>query len=208
MPKNKGKGGKKFKKGKHENLSKREMVFKDDGQAYAVVTKMLGNGRVNLCYFTQDKNNDFKQNEALGIIRGSMRKKVWISTNDIVLVSIRDYEQSKVDILHKYDNDEANSLFKSNEIPVINTNIENDNPEDLLSSFELGSENGDVILLNNITENIDEYDEYAENSDIDENNSSGNSSRISSGRNSRNGKDGSGSGSGSGSGYMDNIIDI
>ena len=50
MPKNKGKGGKKFKRGKHENISKREMIFKEEneGQAYAVVDKMLGNGRVSL----------------------------------------------------------------------------------------------------------------------------------------------------------------
>ena len=44
MPKNKGKGGKNRRRGKNENEGlKRELVFKEDGQEYAQVTKMLGN---------------------------------------------------------------------------------------------------------------------------------------------------------------------
>ncbi|CAB3224595.1 unnamed protein product [Arctia plantaginis] len=43
MPKNKGKGGKNRRRGKNENeTEKRELVFKEDGQEYAQVTKMLG----------------------------------------------------------------------------------------------------------------------------------------------------------------------
>jgi len=118
MPKNKGKGGKKFKRGKHENISKREMVFKEEqGQAYAVVDKMLGNGRVYLSYFMNDEEDNMRKYEALGIIRGSMKKRVWISPNDVVLISIREFEKDKVDILHKYENDEVHTLVKIKEIP-------------------------------------------------------------------------------------------
>ena len=47
MLKNKGKGGKNKCRGKNENESgKRELVFKEDGQEYAQVIKMLGNGRL------------------------------------------------------------------------------------------------------------------------------------------------------------------
>ena len=46
MPKNKGKGGKNRKRGKNEaDDEKRELVFKEDGQEYAQVLRMLGNGR-------------------------------------------------------------------------------------------------------------------------------------------------------------------
>jgi len=46
MPKNKGKGGKNRRRGKNENENeKRELVFKEDGQEYAQVSKMLGNGQ-------------------------------------------------------------------------------------------------------------------------------------------------------------------
>mmetsp|Transcript_3953 Transcript_3953/g.16813 ORF Transcript_3953/g.16813 Transcript_3953/m.16813 type:complete len:82 (-) Transcript_3953:177-422(-) len=46
MPKNKGKGGKNRRRGKNDNEDeKRELVFKEDGQEYAQVKRMLGNGR-------------------------------------------------------------------------------------------------------------------------------------------------------------------
>jgi len=58
MPKNKGKGGKNRRRGKNENEGlKRELVFKEDGQEYAQVTKMLGNGEDSkLCVLTVSKD--------------------------------------------------------------------------------------------------------------------------------------------------------
>ena len=45
MPQTKGKGGKKNKRAKgNGEFTKRELVFKDEGQEYAQVLKMLGNG--------------------------------------------------------------------------------------------------------------------------------------------------------------------
>jgi len=59
MPKNKGKGGKNRRRGKNENeAEKRELVFKEDGQEYAQVTKMLGNGRLEATCF-DGKNISF-----------------------------------------------------------------------------------------------------------------------------------------------------
>ncbi|CAB4062140.1 EIF1A [Lepeophtheirus salmonis] len=47
MPKNKGKRVKNRRRGKNENEDlKREIAFREDGQEYAQVTKMLGNGRL------------------------------------------------------------------------------------------------------------------------------------------------------------------
>jgi hypothetical protein len=69
MPKNKGKGGKNRRRGKNENESeKRELVFKEDEQEYAQVTKMLGNGRLEAMCFDGVKR--------LCHIRGKLRKKV------------------------------------------------------------------------------------------------------------------------------------
>ncbi|GLD54469.1 eukaryotic translation initiation factor 1A, X-chromosomal [Lates japonicus] len=88
MPKNKGKGGKNRRRGKNENESeKRELVFKEDGQEYAQVIKMLGNGRLEAMCFDGTKR--------LCHIRGKLRKKVWINTSDIILVGLRDYQEEK-----------------------------------------------------------------------------------------------------------------
>ena len=86
MPKNKGKGGKNRRRGKNQNEpTKRELVFKEEGtQEYALVTRMLGNGRCEC--------NCFDGKTRLGHIRGSMRKKVWINKDDIILVSLREFQ--------------------------------------------------------------------------------------------------------------------
>ena len=111
MPKNTGKGGKNFKKGKHGgNSHARELVIREEGQEYAQVSKMLGANRVEcLCS---------NGNKSIGVIRGAMRMKVWICVNDLILVSERDFEgEGKVDVLHKYTPDEAKELMKLGHIP-------------------------------------------------------------------------------------------
>lgn len=80
-----GKGGKNRRRGKNENeTEKRELVFKEDGQEYAQVLKMLGNGRLDAMCFDGVKR--------LCHIRGKLRKKVWINTGDIILLGLRDYQ--------------------------------------------------------------------------------------------------------------------
>jgi len=115
MPKNKGKGGKNRRRGKNENDNeKRELVFKEDGQEYAQVVKMLGNGRLEAKCFDGVSR--------LAHIRGKLRKKVWINQGDIILLSLREYQDDKGDVLMKYSADEARSLKAYGELPE-NTRI-------------------------------------------------------------------------------------
>jgi len=110
MPKNKVKGGKNRRRGKNENEGlKRELVFKEDGQEYAQVTKMLGNGRLEAMCFDGVKR--------LCHIRGKLRKKVWINQSDIILVGLRDYQDAKADVIQKYSADEARNLKSYGEFP-------------------------------------------------------------------------------------------
>ncbi|EFJ46412.1 eukaryotic translation initiation factor 1A [Volvox carteri f. nagariensis] len=110
MPKNKGKGGKNRKRGKNENEEeKRELVYKEDGQEYAQVIRMLGNGRLEAQCIDGRKR--------LCNIRGKMRKKVWVAQGDIVLVGLRDYQDEKADVIMKYTADEARVLKQYGELP-------------------------------------------------------------------------------------------
>jgi len=110
MPKNKGKGGKNRRRGKNENeTEKRELVFKEEGQEYAQVLKMLGNGRLDALCFDGVKR--------LCHIRGKLRKKVWINTGDIILLGLRDYQDTKADVILKYTADEARNLKAYGELP-------------------------------------------------------------------------------------------
>ncbi|KAG7672949.1 hypothetical protein Ndes2526B_g08525 [Nannochloris sp. 'desiccata'] len=109
MPKNKGKGGKNRRRGKNDNDDKRELIFKEDGQEYAQVLRMLGNGRLEAHCMDGVKR--------LCHIRGKMRKKVWVNTGDIVLVGLREYQDEKADVILKYMADEARSLKAYGELP-------------------------------------------------------------------------------------------
>ena len=103
-------GGKNRRRGKNENDDdKRELVFREDGQEYAQVTKMLGNGRLEAMCFDGEKR--------LAHIRGKLRKKVWINQGDIILLSLRDYQDEKGDVILKYTADEARSLKAYGELP-------------------------------------------------------------------------------------------
>jgi len=109
MPKNKlgGNKAKRAKGGAQE--TKRELIFKEDGQEYGQVQRMLGNGRCEVSCFDQTKR--------LCHIRGKMRKKVWVCQGDIVLVSLRDFQDEKGDIIVKYTADEARNLKTYGELP-------------------------------------------------------------------------------------------
>jgi translation initiation factor 1A len=140
MPKNKGKGGKNRRRGKNENENeKRELIFKEDGQEYAQVTKMLGNGRLEAMCFDGSKR--------LCHIRGKLRKKVWINQGDIILVGLRDYQDTKADVIMKYAADEARSLKAYDEIPEnakINENDAIDEGDDNIMFDDQGDDDDDL----------------------------------------------------------------
>ncbi|GAA5817426.1 TIF11 [Mucor flavus] len=103
-------GGKSRRRGKNDTENdKRELVFKEEGQEYAQVLKMLGNGRVEAQCFDGVKR--------LALIRGKLRKKVWINQGDIVLLSLRDFQDEKADVIQRYNPDEARQLKSYGELP-------------------------------------------------------------------------------------------
>lgn len=103
MPKNK-------KKGKHTaEKEKRALVTRDPMQEYAKILKMLGDRKVTMVF--PDSR------EVLGLIPGRFRKRVWMAQGDIVLVSVREFQDDRYDIVLKYTPEEVHKLVKKNEIP-------------------------------------------------------------------------------------------
>jgi translation initiation factor 1A len=76
------KGGKNYKKAKHGGSSAPEFVECLFGQQYGRVIRILGN--MNTIVYGNDGNRYFCH------IRGGMRKKVWINSGDIVVISQRE----------------------------------------------------------------------------------------------------------------------
>ncbi|CDK25783.1 unnamed protein product [Kuraishia capsulata CBS 1993] len=139
MPKSKGKGGKNRRRGKNINEGqKRELIYKEEGQEYAQITKMLGNGRVEASCFDGIKR--------MAHIRGKLRKKVWMAQGDIILVSLRDFQDDQCDVVHKYNADEARALKSAGELPEsakINETDTFGQDEDEDVNFEFGAADSD-----------------------------------------------------------------
>lgn len=135
----KGKGGKNRRRGKNVNGGqKRELIFKEEGQEYAQITKMLGNGRLEVACFDDKKR--------MGHIRGKLRKKVWMGQGDIILVSLRDFQDEQCDVVHKYNSDEARALKSAGELPENAKINETDTfgaDEDDDVNFEFGDNDSD-----------------------------------------------------------------
>ena len=105
-------GGNKAKGRKRgENVNGRDLSFKDDQfQQYAMIVSLEGSCNCRCYCFELDEIR-------MGHIRGAFRKKVWIRIGDIVLVSFREFAESKTcDIIHQYTSDEASRLQGYEEI--------------------------------------------------------------------------------------------
>lgn len=119
-----------------------------DYEEYAYVQKMLGNCRVKII-----TNSGI---EAIGIIRGSLRKfnkRVVIECGDIVIVSKRDYQDNKVDIVHKYNVDQIQSLIinKSLSQSIINNYNNKQHHND---NLERAEDNNSFNYINNENDNF------------------------------------------------------
>lgn len=96
---------------KNDTNSTRPLVLREQGQEYAKVTKLLGNCMVECsCYDNKVR---------IGTIRNKLRrgKSNRIGLDTIVLVSLRSFQDDKVDVFHVYNNDEVRELKKLFEIP-------------------------------------------------------------------------------------------
>lgn len=135
MPGGNQKGGKKHKRGKKEDPIDRKLILKDpkEDQEYAKVKKVNGNGRyVILC---------FDGTERLGIAAGNIKRKTRIILNDIILVSLWDFQDSKCSIIHKYEEDEVQKLKIQGEFPKnIKLDEENEFSDDVQFSFDMPSD--------------------------------------------------------------------
>jgi translation initiation factor 1A len=82
-----------------------------------------------------------------------MRKKVWVSAGDIVLVSMREFQDGKGDVILKYTADEARSLKTLGQLPesvVINDTADGDDVEGGIEFAEDDSDDDDEVNVDDI----------------------------------------------------------
>ena len=119
-----------------KEITYKNLYLKDEGQMYGYVEQLVGNNRLfAICC-------DGKK--MLCHIRGKMVKRVWIKTGDIILLSLRDFQMNRADVLHRYTDDDVSKLKAMGEITNFGKNVEETN--DIKFIYTSQSKLKDVIL--------------------------------------------------------------
>jgi len=109
MPKNKGKGGKRVKRGKGQDVPEGRVPLNDETNHYAWIDKKLGN-----CRFLATSLTDSVQRMAH--MPGKFKKRVYANLGSLVLLQVRPYEDNKADIIYVYTLEEVRKLRRLQEI--------------------------------------------------------------------------------------------
>ena len=148
------KGGKKHKRGKNQDTSSKTIRYKEEGQEYAQIKSCNGNCRFTVMCF------DGVERKA--VMCGAMRKRKFVSANDIVLVSVRDFQDEVCDIIDSYDETQARKMKSNGLFPdIIKLQEENEfnHTEDLGIDFEMPEYDED---------NVPEEDNVQEEEEVEE----------------------------------------
>ena len=153
MPKNTGMGGNKRKKGKKQVQEDRELRYKEESEEYAQITKILGDGRFQCkCADGVDR---------IAHVRGKMRKRTWLANGDIILVSIREFEPEKCDVVEKYKEKEVAKLKSVGEIPDTMVLVNSGEKE------EKNDDEGGIVLEDSVQDTTTKKKENSSGFDIE-----------------------------------------
>jgi translation initiation factor 1A len=134
MPNKKGKKSNKPKNINNETI--RPLEFKDveDLQEYAQILKSYGNSRFEVKCF--DGKN--RTAHAPGSLK---KKKIFVKNNDVIIVSLRSFDDSKCDILYVYNAREVKELKKLDEIPS-DINVDENESKEVDIGFDIEEDDG------------------------------------------------------------------
>ena len=94
-------------KNKNINVEKRSLVEADLGtQIYGVIDKALGSRFFDVsCLDNKTRRCKVR------------KKRMKVKTSDVVIVSLRDFDDNNADIIYRYDSDEVRQLQKMGVLP-------------------------------------------------------------------------------------------
>lgn len=109
------------KKRNQERLKNTELITADDMQTYGMVLRALGDRRF-LCMCSDGKERQCK-------IRGKFKGRLFIAIHDVLLISLREDEPEKADIIQKYRPEEVHELKKLGEFTDRDFQVEGEENE-------------------------------------------------------------------------------
>lgn len=118
-----GSGHKKNKNSTYKEENKNtDLRDKSANQVYGVINKVYGNGKLQVTFINDISYEQPKKETKLGIVRGSNKRGrykynlIRVNIGDVILISLREYEKDKVDVLYKYNDYDKNVLRKGKHI--------------------------------------------------------------------------------------------
>jgi translation initiation factor 1A len=132
-------GGNKTKSKARKNFgNKRQFSYdelkKVDGQEYAIVKKKYGGNRFELfCYDKVTRR---------GVLRGSLARNTRVNLDQLVLVSIRDFQDDTCDVVHVYKPEDCELLISKGD-------IDDDFAKEIRSSSGDDLETNNIVFTNN-----------------------------------------------------------
>ncbi|MCY0868867.1 MAG: translation initiation factor aIF-1A [Desulfurococcus sp.] len=97
---------------RNQNVERREEIplpSPEEGTMICGVVKQLGGGYLLVkCLDGADRK---------ARIPGKMRRKIWITEGDIVLVGLWDHTSDKADVIHRYERSEIAELVEKGVVP-------------------------------------------------------------------------------------------
>ena len=160
------KGGKKHKRNKNQNIQPKNLRLKEEGQEYAQIKRCKGNCRFDvLC---------FDGKERMAIMCGAMRSRRFVNANDIVLVSLREWQDSVCDIIHNYDENLTRKLKEKGLVPKsinidVDTQYSSDDDDNMgfVFSTNIPDSSSDEETLETLEKKKIDSDETTSEDDID-----------------------------------------
>lgn len=128
---------------------KRVLILKGEMEEYAKIMKTLGDRRMTV--ILPDSV------EFLARIPGRFRKRCWMTPGDVVLVSRRSFQDDKLDILYKYNDEEKRKLHKKGEIPPFF--LDKDSTEDIIDNFDFSNDQNEIDSDDGISSMIESKDD-------------------------------------------------
>ncbi|EAY01256.1 Eukaryotic initiation factor 1A family protein [Trichomonas vaginalis G3] len=123
-----------------ERMASTELILAEEMQVYGQVARSLGDKRFE-CICNDHKVRICK-------VRGKFRGRLFINQGDYLLIALREEEDDKADIIHKYTTDEAHELFKMGEVN------ERDFTTQTEESAQGGDDNGVIVWTKEDVDNI------------------------------------------------------
>lgn len=129
------------KKRNQARLNNAELVLAEEMQTYGMVTKSLGDRRF-LCKCSDGPMRQCK-------IRGKFRGRLYVQLHDILLISLREDEDDKADIIQKYRPEEVAELKKQGEFTDKSFAIADGDDQ-----MAAPAEDGDIVWTNEDIDNV------------------------------------------------------